>query len=107
MQLPLERIGHYSLLRLVGSGGMGEVYLALDEQIKRQVAIKVIRTSSLLAENAKETQEALRLFKREAQAIARLSHKHILSLYEYDETVVNTVRLAYMVMPFCADGSLQ
>ncbi|HLH60347.1 MAG TPA: hypothetical protein VKV20_01580 [Ktedonobacteraceae bacterium] len=46
MALEGLKLGHYQLLRLIGSGGMGEVYLAEDIQLHRQVALKVIRTGS-------------------------------------------------------------
>ena len=46
--MALEKLqnGRYHLLRLVGKGGMGEVYLTQDERVNRQVAIKVIRSES-------------------------------------------------------------
>jgi serine/threonine protein kinase len=106
MPLRDERFGPYRLGELLGSGGMGEVYLAHDEHLDRQVAIKVIRTDLLLSSDTQYSQAALHLFKREAQAIARLSHPHILPLYAYDEITLGRVQLAYLVMPFCPDGSL-
>src|SRR2546426_3542903 len=68
-------IGHYILLRAIGSGGMGEVYLAEDPRIHRQVAIKVVRTEAGAYPHDDSTKDAQRLFLREAKAIARLDHR--------------------------------
>jgi len=106
MQLQDQRFNQYRLERLLGSGGMGEVYLAHDERLDRQVAIKVVRTDLLLSSEAEPAHAALQLFKREAQAIARLSHPHILPLYAYEERSLGKVHLAYLVMPLCPEGSL-
>jgi eukaryotic-like serine/threonine-protein kinase len=61
---------------------MGEVYLATDTRINRQVAIKVIRTEVSLYRESMSAQEATRLFEREARAIASLDHPHILPLFD-------------------------
>jgi eukaryotic-like serine/threonine-protein kinase len=78
--MPLEgqQLGHYRLVRLIGSGGMGEVYLARDTRINREVAIKVIRTEVAPYPNANGTKEAARLFQREMRAITMLDHPNIL-----------------------------
>jgi serine/threonine protein kinase len=60
-----------------------------------------------MAADPNKMQEALRLFKREAQAIARLNHPHILPLYEYDEVEIQGTKVAYISMPFCQGGSLE
>lgn len=106
--MPLDGldIGRYHLLRLIGSGGMGEVYLAEDTRIKRQVAIKVIRSEAISYLDTNATPNAARLFEREAKAIARLNHSHILPLFDYGEGSVNGVLLTFMVMPYCPAGSL-
>ena len=106
--MPLDGldIGRYHLLRLIGSGGMGEVYLAEDTRIKRQVAIKVIRGEAISSVNTHATPNAARLFEREAKAIARLNHSHILPLFDYGEESVNGISLTFMVMPYCPAGSL-
>jgi serine/threonine protein kinase len=106
MQLLGLQIGPYKLQQLLGRGGMGEVYLAEDLKLTRQVALKVIQIDVLLGTNPAEIQKALQLFQREAQAIAQLHHPYILSLYGYGEQIVQKITLPYMVMPFCKEGSL-
>ena len=106
MPLDGQKIGRYLLVRLIGSGGMGEVYLAEDTRINRQVAIKVIRDEVIPNPDEDTSQDANRLFEREAKAIARLNHSHILPLFDYGEDIVNGSALTYMVMPYCQGGSL-
>jgi serine/threonine protein kinase len=73
---PNTRLGRYEIRSLLGKGGMGEVYLAFDTQLRRQVAIK-----SLPAEF---TQNKARLsrFEREAYAALSLNHPNILTIHE-------------------------
>ncbi|HEY4388366.1 MAG TPA: serine/threonine-protein kinase, partial [Ktedonobacteraceae bacterium] len=106
MSLEGQHIGRYYLVRLLGSGGMGEVYLAEDVPIQRQVAIKIIRSEATLYPNASTLEELTRLFQREAKAIATLDHPGILPLYDYGETAINGVTIAYLVMPYRPEGSL-
>ncbi len=106
--MPLEglQLGHYRLLRLLGSGGMGEVYLAEDTNINRQVAIKVIRTEASAYLSTDSAKESARLFQREVKAISGLDHPNILPLFDYGEEKVNEAILTYMVMPYRQENSL-
>src|SRR2546421_2524879 len=106
--MPLEgqQIGRYRLLRILGSGGMGEVYLATDTLINRQVAIKVIKAEGLSFSNTHVTKEANRLFQREMKAITTLDHPHILPVFDYGENRLNGAAITYMVMPYRPEGSL-
>ena len=83
MSLEEQSIGRYRLECLLGSGGMGEVYLATDSSIKRQVAIKVIRAGAATYPHSEVAKDAARLFQREMRAIAMLDHPKILPLFEY------------------------
>src|SRR5713101_2472320 len=96
-KMPLEglQLGHYQLVRLIGSGGMGEVYLAEDTRIRRQVAIKVVRTEASPYPDANSIKEATRLFQREMRAITVLDHPHILPLFDFGEETVNNNTLTY------------
>ncbi|HVK75995.1 MAG TPA: serine/threonine-protein kinase, partial [Kofleriaceae bacterium] len=73
---PVERIGRFVVTELVGHGAMGSVYRARDPELDRAVAIKVRRGRSRLDG---ELEDRLR---REAQALARLSHPHVVAVYE-------------------------
>ncbi len=73
------RLGGYTVMGLLGSGGMGEVYRARDERLGRDVAVKVIAPAL-----ASETKELLR-FEREARALAALSHPNILGIFDFGE----------------------
>ena len=100
MALEGQQLDRYRIIRLLGSGGMGDVYLAEDARIGQQVAIKVVRAEENLFD------EAVRLFKREAQAIVALDHPHILPLYNYGEEKIGDMPLVYLVMPYRREGSL-
>jgi serine/threonine-protein kinase len=99
MELPV--LGRYRLERELGRGAMGTVYLAQDPTIGRQVAIK---TLPLLEHyEAREQEEAAQRFFREAEAVGRLDHPNIVTVYdagrEHD--------LAYMSMDYVAGDSLE
>src|SRR6266516_5822161 len=98
--------GRYRLVRSLGSGGMGEVYLMNDTRVNRQVAIKVIRSESAPYPGSEAAKDAARLFQREARAIAALDHPNILPLYDFGEETHEDTTMTYMVMPFCTVGSL-
>ena len=74
-----ESIAHYRIIKKLGAGGMGEVYLALDTKLDRKVAIKVLRSDWLEEEHLKK-----RLI-REAQAAAKLDHPNICAIYDVNE----------------------
>ena len=73
-----RRLSHFRITAKLGEGGMGEVYLALDEQLERQVALKVLPAD--LAQNP----ELLKRLEREAKALAALDHPHIVPVYSLE-----------------------
>lgn len=74
-----QEIGHFKILSLLGSGGMGEVYLAEDTKLRRKVAIKSLRAGLI------KTDQASKRLLREARAAANLDHPNICSIYEIRE----------------------
>jgi serine/threonine protein kinase len=106
--MPYEglQLGHFKLLNLIGSGGMGEVYLSEDTRIHRQVAVKVSRAELTPYPDVNATREAARLFLREMRVVTMLDHPHILPLYDFGEETISKVTLTYMVMPYRKEGSL-
>jgi serine/threonine-protein kinase len=73
-----QRLGHYRILEKVGSGGMGVVYRARDEQLERDVALKVLPSGTLSNDASR------RHFRNEALALAKLNHPNIETVYEFD-----------------------
>ncbi len=94
---PLGRLGRYLLVRSLGKGGMGEVFLAFDESCKRHVALKRIR------DNLKKNPIIQNRFLREARIAAQLSHPNIISIHaiEQEEGV------SFYTMPFIEGETLR
>lgn len=87
-------LGRYQLLGRLGRGGMSEVYLAYDEGMDRNVALKVVSSTQ---------SDYLERFQREADAISNLDHPHILPAYDYGAQEP----WHYLVMPNIENGTLR
>ncbi|SIR98794.1 protein kinase domain-containing protein [Williamsia sterculiae] len=84
----------YRLMRLIATGGMGQVWEALDTRLDRRVAVKVLKAEF------SDDQEFLARFRTEAQTTARLNHPGIANVFDYGETPDRNggAPLAYLVM---------
>ena len=89
-------IVHYSILKKLGEGAMGEVYLADDSKLSRKVAIKLLPIDSATDENAR------RRLVREARAAASLDHPNICTIHEVGEDNGR----GYIVMQYIAGETL-
>ena len=98
-------LGTCTIEQIIGRGGMGAVYLAQQSRPIRTVAVKVLIPAAGL--DAHEQQTFLERFRREADTVAKLEHKNILPIYEYEEALVDGQRLAYLVMPYIRGGTLR
>jgi serine/threonine-protein kinase len=74
-----KTLAHYKILEKIGEGGMGEVYLAEDTKLKRQVALKVL-PPEMASDEAR-----LERFQREAETVAALDHPNIVTMYSVEE----------------------
>lgn len=92
-----QQLDEYRLLALLGRGGMARVYLGLDVRLKRYVSIKVIDPPF------RNDPGYVQRFEREAQAVARLEHPHIVRLYRYGQAG----DLLYMAMQYVEGADLE
>ncbi|HQZ68024.1 MAG TPA: serine/threonine-protein kinase [Planctomycetaceae bacterium] len=79
-----KQLGPYTLLRLIGSGGMGDVYLAEHQLLKRRCAVKLIR------KDRAADRRTLERFEREVQFTAQLTHWNTVQVYDYGRTTNGT-----------------
>jgi eukaryotic-like serine/threonine-protein kinase len=76
---PGTRLGSYEITTQIGAGGMGEVYKAIDSRLGRAVAVKV------LPQKLATDPDAMKRFRREARAVAALSHPNIVAIHDFGE----------------------
>ncbi len=93
-----DKVGRYLVLTTLGTGGMGVVFAAYDPQLDRKVALKLLRSG--INYNTKDARTRLR---REAQAIAQLSHPNVVSVYDVGETDEGDL---YIAMEFVEGDTL-
>jgi serine/threonine-protein kinase len=91
-----QTLGQYKITGILGEGGMATVYRAIQTSIDREVAIKVIET------DLANSDEYVTRFKNEAKTIARLSHAHILKVFDYGQFGATF----YLVMELLGGGTL-
>ena len=93
-----DRVGRYLVLSALGAGGMGVVFAAYDPQLDRKVALKLLRAG--ITYNTKDARTRLR---REAQAIAQLSHPNVVAVYDVGTTDEGDL---YIAMEFVEGDTL-
>ena len=95
------QLGNYTVIRKLGSGGMADVFLAYDNKLGREVAIKV-----LPPEFTREP-ESLARFEKEIKATAQLQHPGLVSIYEMCECKLDGIKLNFFSMNYLSGGELK
>ena len=97
----ISKLGRYQLRRVLGKGAMGVVYEGFDPTLSRRVAVKTILKS--VAIDAETAASYSARFVREAQAVARLNHPHIVQVHDFGEQD----EVAYLVMEYIEGRELR
>ncbi|MDX2475576.1 MAG: protein kinase [Candidatus Krumholzibacteria bacterium] len=92
------KIGSYVIKRVIASGGMGTVYEAMQENPRRPAAVKVVKANMA-------SDDALRRFEREAQALARMRHPGIAQIYEAGTFLDGNVTLPFFALEYIPNAS--
>jgi WD40 repeat protein len=98
---PLPRVEGYEVLEELGQGGMGIVFKARHLGLKRIVALKMLQPSAGLT--GRDWEQLAARLRREAEALARLRHPHIVEVYDIGETSSGS---PFLALEFCSGGSL-
>ena len=101
---PIQHLGRYDILRVLGQGAMGVVYEGRDPNLDRRVAIKTVRVVGM---GTAEIAEYEQRFKIEARSAGRLQHPNIVSVYDSDKHVDAMGQTAYIVMEFVQGEDLK
>ncbi|MFQ3657465.1 MAG: protein kinase [Anaerolineae bacterium] len=96
-----QRIDRYTLLEKIGSGGMATVFRARDENLDRDVAVKILH------KHLADEEGFYGRFVQEARAIASLNHPNIVQVYDFNRVEHEGQTLTYMVMRYVADQTLE
>jgi eukaryotic-like serine/threonine-protein kinase len=97
----LGRLGPYRVLEVLGSGGMGVVFLAEDPRLRRRVALKAMLPALAASASARER------FLREARAVAAIQHDRVVTIYAVDEAHYQGVGIPYLAMPYLKGEPLE
>jgi serine/threonine protein kinase/tetratricopeptide (TPR) repeat protein len=98
---PEQQFSHFKIIRKLGEGGMGEVYLAEDQKLGRNVALKILHSEFF------DNPDRLERFKREARTAAQINHSNIMSIHDIGTAQDESGKeLNYIVMEFIEGESL-
>lgn len=97
-----QDFSHFKVIRKLGEGGMGEVYLAEDLKLNRQVALKILQSEYF------DSSERLERFSREAKSAAGVSHPNVMSIYDIGRATESSSgkEISYIVMEYIKGSSL-
>jgi serine/threonine-protein kinase len=101
---PIQHLGRYDIVRVLGQGAMGVVYEGRDPNLDRRVAIKTVRVVGMAANEIAEYEQR---FKTEARSAGRLQHPNVVSVYDSDKHVDALGQTAYIVMEFVQGEDLK
>jgi eukaryotic-like serine/threonine-protein kinase len=101
---PIQHLGRYDIVRVLGQGAMGVVYEGRDPNLDRRVAIKTVRVIGMGAEEILEYEQR---FKTEARSAGRLQHPNIVSVYDSNKHTDAHGQTAYIVMEFVQGEDLK
>lgn len=97
-----SQFSHFTIIRQIGSGGMGQVFLAEDQKLGRQVALKILQ-SDLFSDTEKKER-----FYREARTAARVTHANVMAVYDIDAAPIEPGHepITFLVMEYVNGASL-